>query len=594
VNDDDVIAVIREHPTEAAAALAAIPAGAAAGTLPTAESLAFAARMAGTDVGRLWLAALEERDLVAVFVGALRARGVAFPGDPPPGPAGNFSLAALTNFLPRARSFRCRIVKDGAVAGSGLLVGPSLVLTAWHVIAVDAPGKVQEPAPKLEVLLEDGTRQAVRVPVAHASMCGDAEYQGHAPTNEKAVAGRHDVALLAMDRPVASHLGHVEIASPLPGLRTNDDVVLVHFPDGATDFVGTGKMRKIRRVTARWRHSVGTLGGSSGGGCFNRELQLIGIHQGELLAEGRFVPLERFVAPVLEQIARDREPAMLWSLDGTPAGVLVVGRGELFRSVAVAGNPGRRVRGVRIKRRAIDAGSAGLAFSHDILVALLARRGVEHRVVRVTQDEIVPDLVAEIRRRAARKGIKVPAPPTEPGVAPGAAPPETTAKDRAAILASAVDDVAAAQGLTVWFFFDNPTTTVSEAARLAFEGFVGAALVQPHLRLVIAGFETLPLPGEEFRSVSPFDGDGPPGLAVEIIGGFRSSDVKDMLSAACRDLTGAVDVAAVENATATALVDVPNMNGVYEDDQLKKVTRQLRRSLRVFAERGAERRGGGG
>jgi hypothetical protein len=590
VDDDDVLAAIRDHPTEAAAALAAIQARVGAGTLPTADSLAFAARMGGADAGRLWLGALKERNLVPTFVSALRARGVAFPEDAPAAPAGNFSLAALESFLPRARSFRCRIVKDGAVAGSGLLVGPSLVLTAWHVIAVKAPGEPQEPAPKLEVLLEDGTTQAARVPAALALMCGDDEFRGHAPTNEGSVADRHDVALLAMERPAASHLGYVEIASPPPALRSNDDVVLVHFPQGATDFVGAGKMTKIRRVTARWRHSAGTAGGSSGGGCFNRDFQLIGIHQGKLVKEGRFVPLERFVTPVLEQVVQDKEPAMLWSLDGTPAGALVVGRGEFFRAVAVAGHPGRRVRGVRIKRRVVGAGSAGLAFSHDILEALLARRGVEHRVVRVSQTEVVPDLVAEIRRRAAMAGIEVPEPPAEPGVAPGAAPPETTAKDRAATLASAVDDVAAAEGLTVWFFFDNPSGTVPEAARLAFEGFVGAALVQPHLRLVIAGFETLPLPGEEFRSVSPFDGDGPPGLAVDIIGGFRPSDIQDLLGAACRDLTGAVDVAAVENATKTALIGLPNMNSVYDDEQLPVVTERLRLSLLVFAEQG----GGGG
>ena len=59
------------------------------------------------------------------------------------------------------------------------------------------------------------------------------------------------------------------------------------------------------------------------------------------------------------------------------------------------------------------------------------------------------------------------------------------------------------QDLTIWFYFDNPTIPVTESSRLALEGFVDAALVKPHLRLVIAGFETLPLPGQEFSGPLP-------------------------------------------------------------------------------------------
>ena len=110
-------------------------------------------------------------------------------------------------------------------------------------------------------------------------------------------------------------------------------------------------------------------------------------------------------------------------------------------------------------------------------------------LVRVTQDEIIPDLVADIRARARLTGLHIPDPVNEPGVAPGQAPPETTAKDRAAILTAAIEAAAGPNDLVVWFYFDTPTVPLSESARLAFEGFVDAALVQPHLRLVIAGFE---------------------------------------------------------------------------------------------------------
>jgi hypothetical protein len=585
MDDDEIIAAIRGYPLEAADALATIQTGLGTDRPLTADSLALAGQLLEVDPLELWLSQLKERGLVPAFISAMRARGIAFTDDLSPVPASNFSALGLEQFLPRARSFRCRILKNGSIAGSGVLVGPSLVLTAWHVIATDAPGKPQEPAPKLEVRLADGTTQVARVPAAVESMCGDDEFLGHAPTNDTHLTDRNDVAVLAMERPAALHLGYVELMSPPPPLRSKDDLVLVHFPEGDAKFIGIGTIAKIRNVTARWRHTIGTKDGSSGGACFNKQWQLVGIHQGKFAAEGRFVPLNRFAEPVLAKVAEDRAPTTLWSLDGTPDGQLVIGRGDFFRAVAVAGDPARRVRGVHVKRRVVEAGSAGLSFSADVLEQLLARRGLEHRVVRVTQEEAVADLVADIRRRAAISAIHVPEPHGEPGVALSAAPPETTAKDRAAVLASALNNVAASQGLIVWFFFDNPRISVSESARLAFEGFVGAALAQPQLRLVIAGFETLPLPGEEFRSPSPVS-EGPPGLVVETIGGFRPIDVKEVLSVASRELTGAIDVTAIEWATKTALVNVPHMNEVYDDDQLPIVTERVRNTLKVFAAQG--------
>jgi hypothetical protein len=285
---------------------------------------------------------------------------------------------------------------------------------------------------------------------------------------------------------------------------------------------------------------------------------------------------------VLDFVRADTAPSSLWSLDGTTDGPLVVGRSLFFDAISKAGEAGSRVRGVRIKRRAIEAESPGLAFSHDILEQLLPRRGPDHRLIRVTQDEIVPDLVADIRRRSRLRGLPVPDPPDEPGVAPGSAPPETTAKDRAAILAGALEALAAADDLTVWFFFDNPTITLSESSRLAFEGFVDAALVQPHLRLVIAGFETLPLPGQEFAGASPPGSDLSPGLVVEFIGGFRRSDLVDLLTAASQDLTDGVSSDVIENAANVAVQNLEHFNGVYADELLATASERLRPQLEEF------------
>jgi V8-like Glu-specific endopeptidase len=583
LDEDAILEAIRAHAAEAAEALAAIQTGLGDDKPLTADSIAAAADLLERDHAELWLDELKDRGLILAFVSALLARGVAIDDEALADPDGDISIDELAAFLPRAKAFRCRVLKNGHVAGSGVLVGPSLVLTAWHVIAVNAPGQPQEPAPQLAILLSDDSKQTAQVPARFESKCGDAEYDRIAPKKDADVVDRNDVALLAMAEPAAKHLAYVSLTTPAPAPRSRSRVVLVHFPEGDDRGIEFGFTRKIRNVTARWRHDVPTAGGSSGGACFNKELQMLGIHQGEFDDTARFVPLDRFVDRVLDFVRVDTAPTSLWSLDGTTAGPLVVGRSLFFDAISEAGEASSRVRGVRIKRRAIDAGSPGLAFSHDILEQLLTRRGPNHRLIRVTQDEIVPDLVADIRRRVRLKGLAVPDPPDEPGVAPGSAPPETTAKDRAANLAGAVEALAADDGSIIWFFFDNPTITLSESSRLAFEGFVDAALVQPHLRLVITGFETLPLPGQEFGGASPSEVDRSPGLVVEFIGGFRRSDLVDLLTEASQDLTHtAATPGVIENAVDVAVLNLQNFNGVYADELLPTVSEKLRPQLELF------------
>jgi Trypsin-like peptidase domain len=583
--NDAILDAIRTHPAEAADALAAIQLG-LEGHKDTADSIAASAALLNRDMAELWLEQLELAGLVTAFVSALLARGVAVGEEALTDPTGEIDTDLLSSFLPRAKAFRCRVLKNGAVAGSGVLVGPSLVLTSWHVIAVKAPSKPQEPAPDLSVVLSDDSKQKAKVPAEFESECGDAEFERIAPKNDADVVDRNDVALLAMERPAAAHLGHVQLGAQAPSPRSRSRVVLIHFPEGQDRGIDFGLTQKIRNVTARWRHDVPTHGGSSGGACFNQELQLLGVHQGEFDNTARFVPLERFFEPVLACVTRDVAPTMLWSLDSTITGSLVVGRGLFFEAVSSAGEPGSRVRGVRIKRRALDTGSVGLAFSYDMLEQLLARRGPSHRLVRVTQDEIVPDLVAEIRRRCRLNGLALPEPENEPGVAEGQAPPETTAKDRGSVHAAAVEAIAADSGLTVWFFFDNPSVALSESARLALEGFIDAALVQPHLRLVVAGFETLPLPGLEFATASPPEGDRSPGLVVEFVGGFRRTDILDLLTIASRDLTDGVDMNAMNQIANRALVGLADFNGIYADELLATVSDRLRLDLELLRDQG--------
>ncbi len=80
---------------------------------------------------------------------------------------------------------------------------------------------------------------------------------------------------------------------------------------------------------------------------------------------------------------------------------------------------------------------------------------------------------------------------------------------------------------------------LTETSLLTIESFVGAALAKPHLRLVIAGMETVSLPGAEFVGLPAAEGDRSPGLLLDFVGEFRRADVLDLLSLASTELTAA-------------------------------------------------------
>ena len=60
-------------------------------------------------------------------------------------------------------------------------------------------------------------------------------------------------------------------------------------------------------------------------------------------------------------------------------------------------------------------------------------------------------------------------------------------------------------------------------------------------------------------------------------------DVLDLLSLASRELTGDVDDAKLDWSVDTALVGLPNTNGLYDPDLLPEVASRLRAALQVLA-----------
>ena len=259
---EEIEEAIREHRAAATKSLAAVQFGV---PMPlTVDSLRAAANVLHIGLEELWVDQLVRLGEVDRFAESLRAQGVPLDAPPPEVFDDHVDLDKLGLFAPQAKAFRCLVRVNGQVAGTGCLIGPSLVLTAWHVVAVNPPRLPQMPTPQVEVILSDQSKQDVIVPFGFESFCGDAEFEGYAPRADSDVIDRNDVALLVMRRPAAAHLGYARLPSTVREVASRSTVFLVHFPDGDDKGVGVGKISKIRRVTARWRHDICSLHGSSG------------------------------------------------------------------------------------------------------------------------------------------------------------------------------------------------------------------------------------------------------------------------------------------------------------------------------------------
>ena len=551
------------------------------------KPFAFALAARGILAGEDWDKALAEM-VAKAAAGAANAEGEEDDSDQNDDPKSfvetHIDDDAFDAFRNRARSFRCQILVDGAVAGSGFLVGPSTVMTAWHVIKA-----IKVRKPKLEVKFLDERIIPAFVPPQFASECSQRELEQLFPKDDAEVNGLHDVALLTLKRPAGAHLGFARLSNSGATIKSRSSVILIHYPEGKYRGIGIGMFRKLRGLSNRWAHTVQSAGGSSGGGCFNTRFELAGVHQGRVPKAkgggGRLVPVSGLPQEVHDLIARDEAPPTIWSLDGTVNGALVVGRQDFFHGFHAASQPASRVRGLHIKRVDAAADVTGIPFTYLMLEQLVAR-SLDARLVRISIETLLPDLADEIVRRAQAAGLDVaPIAPID-GVSAGQSAPEAVAADRGRRAASALDGWAGAHGLTIWVFLEHPSVVFGEALRSSFEAFVDQSLKLEHVRLVIAGYEAVGMPGMEFRSAAEARGDGPAGVVVEYISEFGFGDVEELVRQAAEGLGKVISKERVTELAEDALDGMPSVNGVYEQWRAAEVSDRLKAPLRRLAARG--------
>ncbi|PRB48686.1 hypothetical protein CQ009_16585 [Pseudomonas sp. MYb2] len=549
----------------------------------------------GVDVDRAsnWIEVLKLKDCLSSFLLGLRGRGV-WPApavDPPVDPddsATSFDTKKLGDFLVRLESFRCTIRVQGNVKGSGILVGPSSVLTAWHVIAKAGQKPEQELLSKIDVVLADGRKIDVAL-LSASSPCGEVEWPpvgGRAPKNDSEVEHAHDIALLRLKKPAGIHLTYANLAAPPYAFKGTPDVMLVSYPEGQWDGIEFARLQRLRNLTARWGYSTRTnKTGSSGGGCFDNQFALTGIHQGRAQGLGRLIPLIRFHEHVKEAIANDELPPMLWSLDGTPQSNLIVGRDDFFIGYQTAMRGSPRARGLWIRRVDLVNDLSGLPFTFLMLESLVAR-SPSTRLIRISFDAIVHDLPNEIARRATDAGLSVQPPTPQAGAGIDQTEPEAMIADRARRVAQSLNERAHEQGIRLWVFFDHPAVMFGDEPRWALTAFVDQAMRLENLRIALAGFEAVQMPGAQFEFPGDALGEGPPGLMTEYLSHVNAKDLLSLIDTATRDLRRPISREFAEEWVEEALEGLVPVNGQYGSTLRTTIAERLQKRLQKLCKKG--------
>lgn len=218
----------------------------------------------------------------------------------------------------------CRIeIPEGVAAGTGWLVGPDLLMTAYHVIesveknhipAAEVGCRFDYVAEPLPGTALAGTlhRFATDWLIDHTRYSqADLVAQGGEPGPDEL-----DYALLRLADavgeealPAGGTRDWFEVSENPPVVRTDDIMLVVQHPQGRTLELGFGQVIAYNDTGNRLRYDVNTERGSSGSPCFSLALEPFGIHHAagptNALTYNQCVPLR----PVLRRMREQNIPA---------------------------------------------------------------------------------------------------------------------------------------------------------------------------------------------------------------------------------------------------------------------------------------------
>ncbi|MDC7675143.1 trypsin-like serine peptidase [Asticcacaulis machinosus] len=214
-------------------------------------------------------------------------------GDGQEGP--NIDTGVLWGILRDVPRYICRIESQGTPFGTGLLVGPDLVLTAAHVIQDVFDGQAfTKPIGKEEFTKPIGVRFDVLSsnpqgggPYIPIDTLIDADVTRAFPQQpdddiDQLQIGEEDVALLRLAEAPGHRRGWLDLSRAQPPVAGgHNSVVCFSHPLAGDQRTSFGLVP--RTLPQRFHHTCVCLGGSSGGGILNGNARLVGVHHGRVL-----------------------------------------------------------------------------------------------------------------------------------------------------------------------------------------------------------------------------------------------------------------------------------------------------------------------
>lgn len=285
----------------------------------------------------------------------------------------------------------CRILIAGDPAGTGVLVAPNIVLTAWHVVrdqidVTNPAGHQPKPGSDQRITVEfqdidlaGGATQPEIFAVAidwlrGASPCHPDEITRSLP-EVGALAGLNDFALIKLATDPGTTRGCVDLTRTVDASQTKKVQIFQH-PRGFKLRRSEGNVGKMYGAN-RFLHRANTLDGSSGAPCVDAEFRFVGFHQAGLKpGEGatpksfnRGVPITALLTDIQPRLVQETVPMVLEA--GDPP-VPVIGRDQfqtLVRAAAGAGGGGVRVPQLLLVRVEQPQGEAVAARHSELVVA---------------------------------------------------------------------------------------------------------------------------------------------------------------------------------------------------------------------------------
>lgn len=235
---------------------------------------------------------------------------------------------------------------EGDAKGSGVLIGPDLFLTAWHVTqSLFSPVELK-PQPTNSLIIEfdnfnsfnDNSqtpnhsvlvKAATDWCVSHCP-CHEVELksEGAAPTS--ILLGHWDYTIIKLTKPIGFERSWVKLDKHAIVPPDDSQVYLFQHPMGQplsydSNRIVSPKPADPSIPAIRFLHDVNAMNGSSGGPCFDNDFTLFGIHQGRwaYALDGRVancgIPIGRIIEDFTGKIQQLPPPEIseipYWCLD---------------------------------------------------------------------------------------------------------------------------------------------------------------------------------------------------------------------------------------------------------------------------------------